>query len=57
MTYAIGSLIQARGREWVVLPDSSDDFLLLISLESPGWENIITMHSYLFNNASLIGQD
>lgn len=29
MEYAIGSLVQARGREWVVLPDSNDDFLLL----------------------------
>ena len=29
MTYSVGSLVQARGREWVVLPDSSADFLLL----------------------------
>lgn len=29
MTYAVGSLVQARGREWVVLPDSSDEFLVL----------------------------
>jgi superfamily II DNA or RNA helicase len=28
-TYAPGSLVSARGREWVVLPDSSDDFLVL----------------------------
>lgn len=28
-TYAPGSLVAARGREWVVLPDSSDDFLVL----------------------------
>lgn len=28
-TFAIGSLVNARGREWVVLPQSSDDFLLL----------------------------
>jgi superfamily II DNA or RNA helicase len=28
-TYAVGSLVKARGREWVVLPDSSDDFLVL----------------------------
>ncbi len=27
--YAVGSLVAARGREWVVLPDSSDDFLVL----------------------------
>ncbi len=29
MTYAAGSLVQARGREWVVLPDSTDEFLIL----------------------------
>jgi superfamily II DNA or RNA helicase len=29
MSYAVGSLVQARGREWVVLPDSSEEFLLL----------------------------
>ncbi|MCD4784877.1 MAG: DEAD/DEAH box helicase [Candidatus Eremiobacteraeota bacterium] len=29
MSYAIGSLVKARGREWVVLPDSTSDFLLL----------------------------
>lgn len=28
-TFATGSLIKARGREWVVLPESSADFLLL----------------------------
>ena len=28
-TYAGGSLVAARGREWVVLPDSPDDFLVL----------------------------
>ncbi len=28
-TFAIGSLVRARGREWVVLPDSADDLLLL----------------------------
>jgi superfamily II DNA or RNA helicase len=27
--YAVGSLVRARGREWVVLPDSSEDFLVL----------------------------
>mgnify|MGYP001333702681 CR=1 FL=1 len=27
-TYAPGSLVTARGREWVVLPDSSPDFLV-----------------------------
>ena len=29
MTYAVGSLVHARGREWVVLPDSTDDFLVV----------------------------
>ncbi len=27
--FAVGSLVRARGREWVVLPDSEPDFLLL----------------------------
>ena len=29
MSYAVGSLVRARGREWVVLPDSSDEMLVL----------------------------
>ena len=29
MTFAVGSLVTARGREWVVLPDSEADFLML----------------------------
>lgn len=29
MSYGVGSLVSARGREWVVLPDSTDDFLLV----------------------------
>src|SRR4051794_26332391 len=29
MTFAGGSLVKARGREWVVLPGSDDDMLLL----------------------------
>ena len=29
MSYAPGALVTARGREWVVQPDSSDDLLLL----------------------------
>jgi superfamily II DNA or RNA helicase len=28
-TFAVGSLVQARGREWVVLPESEPDLLLL----------------------------
>ncbi|HKZ55167.1 MAG TPA: DEAD/DEAH box helicase [Anaerolineales bacterium] len=29
MTFASGALVRARGREWVVLPESDDEFLLL----------------------------
>lgn len=29
MTFSVGSLVRARSREWVVLPDSQDDFLML----------------------------
>ncbi|MCA9983605.1 MAG: DEAD/DEAH box helicase [Anaerolineales bacterium] len=29
MSYAVGSLVQARGREWVVQPESTDDWLIL----------------------------
>ncbi|MHB1042628.1 MAG: helicase-related protein [Eubacteriales bacterium] len=29
MSYAVGSLVKARGREWVVLPESEDDLLVL----------------------------
>ena len=29
MTFAVGSLVRARGREWVVLPGSDDDMLML----------------------------
>ncbi|WP_280437997.1 helicase-related protein [Nocardia carnea] len=29
MGFAAGNLVSARGREWVVLPDSTDDFLIL----------------------------
>jgi len=29
MTFAVGSLVRARGREWVVLPESADDLLIL----------------------------
>ena len=28
-THAVGSLVRARGREWVVLPGTTDDVLLL----------------------------
>jgi superfamily II DNA or RNA helicase len=29
MTFAVGSLVRARGREWVVLPESSDDMVVV----------------------------
>lgn len=29
MSYAVGSLVRARGREWVVLPESEEDLLVL----------------------------
>lgn len=29
MSYAAGSLVQARGREWVVLPESTDDLVIV----------------------------
>jgi SNF2 family DNA or RNA helicase len=29
MTFSVGSLVKARGREWVVLPESEDDLLVL----------------------------
>ena len=29
MSYAIGSLVKVRGREWVVQPESSDKLLIL----------------------------
>lgn len=29
MTFAVGTLVRARGREWVVLPDSDDTMLVL----------------------------
>ena len=29
MSFAVGSLVQARGREWVVLPESTDDLVVV----------------------------
>ena len=29
MSFSVGSLVRARGREWVVLPESMDDLLVL----------------------------
>lgn len=38
MTFAVGNLVKARGREWVVLPDSADDFLIVRPLGGTGAE-------------------
>jgi superfamily II DNA or RNA helicase len=38
MDYDVGSLVQTRGREWVVLPDSTDDLLLLRPLDGADHE-------------------
>ncbi len=37
-TFAVGSLVRARGREWVVLPESSGDMLILQPLGSGAGE-------------------
>jgi hypothetical protein len=29
MAFSAGSLVKVRGREWVVLPDSQDEFLIV----------------------------
>lgn len=29
MSFSVGTLVKARGREWVVLPESQDDFLIV----------------------------
>ena len=33
MSYTVGSLVKARGREWVVLPDSSEKLPVLRTYE------------------------
>ncbi|PIZ25568.1 MAG: hypothetical protein COY47_05235, partial [Chloroflexi bacterium CG_4_10_14_0_8_um_filter_57_5] len=40
MTFTVGSLVKARGREWVVLPDSDPELLMLRPLG--GTDNEIT---------------
>jgi superfamily II DNA or RNA helicase len=40
MPFAVGSLVKARGREWVVLPDSQDDLLMVRPLG--GMEDEVT---------------
>ncbi|MDP2218346.1 MAG: hypothetical protein Q8J68_13795, partial [Methanolobus sp.] len=29
MTYSIGSLVNTRGREWIVLPESTDELIIV----------------------------
>ena len=29
MSFSVGTLVRARGREWVVLPESKDDFVVV----------------------------
>lgn len=40
MSFPVGSLVKARGREWVVLPESDDDMIILRPLG--GTENEVT---------------
>ena len=47
-TFAVGSLVAARGREWVVLPDSSDDFLVLRPLGGTD-DDIAAVVTYIRN--------
>ena len=55
-TYAAGTLVAARGREWVVLPESTRDFLVLrplggsdddIAAVLPGIEQVTPQPSLL----------
>jgi len=46
VSFAVGSLVRARGREWVVLPDSEADFLLLRPLGGTD-EEIAGIHAAL----------
>ncbi len=45
-TYAAGALVRTRGREWVVLPDSTEDFLLLRPLGG-GNDDVAGVHTAL----------
>ncbi len=45
MSFAPGSLVRARGREWVVLPDSSDELLVLRPLGGSDDEVTGILHS------------
>ena len=43
-TYAAGALVRTRGREWVVLPDSTEDFLVLRPLGG-GNDDVAGVHT------------
>lgn len=45
-TYAAGALVRTRGREWVVLPDSTEDFLVLRPLGG-GNDDVAGVHTAL----------
>lgn len=45
MSFAVGSLVRARGREWVVLPESSGDVLRLQPLGAPDLETTSILSS------------
>ena len=45
MKHAVGSLVQARNREWVVQPDSTDDVLYLRPLGGTNIESTIILTS------------
>lgn len=46
LTYAVGSLVKARGREWVVQPGSEEDFLILQPLGGRR-EDVTGLHTAL----------
>lgn len=45
-TFAVGSLVRARGREWAVMPSSTEDFLILRPLGG-GNDDVAGLHTAL----------
>lgn len=45
MSFAVGSLVRVRGREWVVLPDSSDELLRIKPLGGSDIESSVVIPS------------
>lgn len=43
MSFAVGALVRARGREWVVLPDSSDNILRIKPLGGSDLESTVLL--------------